>query len=169
MFMKRMIIAAVLLTGLAAAAMAQDIDRFFDNAKVRKELNLTDKEVLDLQKVWDDSQKSIQVANADRDVKASELKRLLLESPVNMNAVQKSLRDAMDIEYKIRLAQIERVVKAREILGEKRWADVQRYIRGLTMRMRQNRDERGPDGNGPDRPNRPRNMMPPRNTPPKDK
>jgi len=161
--MKRLFIAAALLTGLAVAAFAQDIDRFFDNAKVRKELNLTDKEVQDLQKVWDDSQKQIQVANADRDVKASELKRLLLESPVNMTAVQKSLRDAMDIEYKIRLAQIDRAVKAREILGEKRWADAQRYLRGMMMRMRNNRDDRGPDGNGPNRPSRPRSMMPPKN------
>ncbi len=161
--MKRLLIAAALLTGIAVAAVAQDIDRFFDNAKVRKQLNLTDQEVKDLQKAWDDAHQQLQVANADRDVKASELKRLLLENPVNMNAVQKTLREATDIEYNIRLAQINLALKIKGILGDRRWADVQKYLRGVRMRMR-NGDR---DGRGPNRPDNQRNMMP-RNAPPPD-
>ena len=160
--MKRLMIAAALLAGIAVAAVAQDIDRFFDNARVRTQLNLTDQEVKDLQKAWDDSHQQLQLANADRDVKASELKRLLLENPVNMGSVQKTLRDAMDIEYNIRLAQINLALKIKGILGDKRWADVQKYLRGLRMRMRaQDRD-----GRGPNHPGNPRDGMPPRNPPP---
>jgi hypothetical protein len=162
--MKRLMIVAVLLAGLSATAMAQDIDRFFDNPKVRQQLSLTDKEVQDLQKIWDDAHQQIQLANADRDVKASELKRLLLENPVNMASVQKTLRDAMDIEYRIRLAQVDMAVKMKALLGDKRWADVQRYARALRNRVRNlRRDDRGPDGRAPNRPNPPRNPPPPKN------
>ena len=155
--MKRLLIAAALLAGVSFAAMAQDIDRFFANDRARKQLNLTDQEVQALQKAWDDTHQKLQIAKADRDLKAAELKRLLLENPVNMNAVQKSLREAMDVEYAIRLAQIELAVKMKDILGDKRWADVQRYLRGLRMRLRS--PDR--DGRGPNRRNAPRNSPPP--------
>jgi hypothetical protein len=160
--MKRLMIAAVLLAGVAVAAVAQDMNRFFDNARVRKQLNLTDQEVQALQKAWDDAHQKIQLANADKGVKAAELKRLLLATPVDMNAVQKTLRDAMDVEYAIRLAQIELAIQIKGILGDKRWADAQRYLRGLRARMR-NFDR---DGRGPNRRNNPRNANPPRNPPP---
>jgi hypothetical protein len=160
--MRRLMIAGLLLTGLIVTAAAQDIDRLFDNDKVRQDLSLTDKEVQDLKNLWNDTQKQMELARADREVRASELKRLLLETPVNMSAVQKSLRDAMDVEYRLRLAQIDRAVKAKEILGDKRWADLQKMMRGLAGRMRgMNRDNRRP--NAPNGPNRPRNMQPPRN------
>jgi len=59
----------------------------------------------------------------------------MLEPKVNMPAIQKILRESLEIEYKTRLLAIERMVKAREILGAERWARLHTLIRGLRGRM----------------------------------
>jgi hypothetical protein len=146
--MKKLILIGALIVGVIAVAAAQDIDKLFSNDKVREQLALNDKEINQLKDIWQGTEKDIQVAKADQDIKASELKRLLLEEKVNMNAVQKTLREAMDLEYTMRLLQIERVVKAKDILGDKRWADLERIMR---MAKRRDMEKNGP-GPGPDRP-----------------
>ena len=155
--MKHLLIAMVLISGILLSAVAQENGQFFESARIQKDLALTDTEVKNLRELWDSSQNAIKVINADRDVKASELKRLLVETKVDMNAVQKTLREAMDLEYKLRLAQIERTVKARDILGEERWARLQRYLRDLKGRARINGTRRWRDGKepGPSVPRRP--------------
>jgi hypothetical protein len=155
--MKRIIAVTLLLSTFVLQSPAQSIDKFYDNAKIRKDLALTDKEVKDLHDVWSTTQQDIQVATADRDLKTAELKRLLVEPKVNMIAVQKTLREAMDIEYKLRLAQVERTVKSREILGEERWARMRTCLRTLRGRVRRN------DGADP-REDRRFRMAPPRHT-----
>lgn len=143
--MKRICITLLVLIVCVGYTQAQDIDKFFNNARIRQDLALTDKEVNDLRDAWAAGQKAIQIADADREVKASELKRLLLDPKVDMAAVQKTLHEGMELEYKVRMAQIERTIKAREILGPERWARLQKYLRGLRARARTNTNPRTRD------------------------
>jgi hypothetical protein len=116
---------------------AQDIEKLLQNEKLAAELSLKDSEIRELTKLWTEGERAIQIAAADRDVKASELRRLLLEENVDMNAVKKALRDGMESEFRIRLVQIERAMQARKLLGEKRWADLQRLLRNYAAKHNQ--------------------------------
>jgi hypothetical protein len=58
---------------------------------------------------------------AEINIRKAELTRVLLDSKPDMNRVQKILKEALDWEYKLRLAEIERDVKVRELLGDRNW------------------------------------------------
>jgi hypothetical protein len=151
--MKKILLTVLIATVVVGMAAAQDYGRFFENQKVRDQLSLTDKEIQDLTSIWDSNEKAMQVARADREVKASELKRLLLEDKVDMNKIQKALRDGMELEYQMRLLEIQSFVKAKEILGEKRWASLHKLLRDYMEKHRgMDRGDRHPGGPGRDFP-----------------
>lgn len=140
--MVKRVLSALLLVFLAVAvAAAQDIERLLENEKLREQLALKENEIRELAALWKQTQREIQLATADREVAASELRRLLLDEKIDMVAVKKTLREGMEIEYRIRLLEIERAVKAREILGERRWAQMQSMLRNLAQRKKQEADD----------------------------
>ena len=156
--MLKKILAVALLAFCGLFTMgAQDIEKLLQNEKLAAELSLKDNEVKELTKLWTEGERAIQIAAADRDVKASELRRLLLEENVDMGAVKKVLRDGMEAEYKIRLIQIERAMQARKLLGEKRWADLQRLLRNFAAKRNQDpQDPLYPDPQQSKKPDNPR-------------
>ena len=154
--MKRILVGMILIAGCIVPMSAQDTgsEKVFADERVKKDLSLSEKEIKELQELWGNTNREIQVANADRNIKASELKRLLVEKNVDMNAVKKTLREAMELEYKVRLMQIERILQTKKILGEERWARLQTYMRRLRGRKRMPNDgmpenRRSPQGMSP--------------------
>jgi len=146
--MKKLLVVLLLLAGAASAVFSQDLDRFFNNERVQRELNLTDQEKKQLIDTWDSADRVIQVARADLDVKTAEIKRLLMEEKVDTAKVEKNLREAMEIELRIRLAQINRMIKAKEILGSGRWATLEGYLRSQMGRRFEEMHRGGPSTDG---------------------
>ncbi|RPJ05104.1 MAG: hypothetical protein EHM28_12765 [Spirochaetaceae bacterium] len=157
--MKKILLAVLLLTGFLATGFSQELDRFFNNEKLAQELTLTEKEKTALLSLWEETEKTTRMARADLEIKTAELKRILMEDKVNQNQAEKVLREAMELEFRIRLAQISRMIKAKEILGASRWAILERFMRFQT--------EKHMDGMQPEMPRDGRNNQPQRgNMPP---
>ncbi|MBN1525145.1 MAG: hypothetical protein JW904_11710 [Spirochaetales bacterium] len=123
-------IVCLAITALTLAG-AQDITRILKNEKVAKELELTDAEVTQLETIWNTSLKKIQLAEAEKNIKAAELKKLLLDEPVKMNEIEKVLRAALEAEYTIRLTHIQQMVQLKQTISKEKWAKLQHLLRVL--------------------------------------
>jgi len=101
------------------------------NAQVLKKLGFTDSEINGLIKIQEDTQRVIVNARAELDIYKAELKKLLLSPDVNMKDVEKILKDSMNWELKLRMAQIKQQVDSRKLVGEKKWVRLVRYTQRL--------------------------------------
>ncbi len=66
------------------------------------------------------------VARAELDILQAQLKRLLLSANADLEEVRDLLTQAMRWELDVRLAEIERELQIRKVIGDKRWAQ---YVR----------------------------------------
>ncbi len=102
--------------------------------KVLKRLGFSANEIESITKVYEETQKTVMNAKAEIDIYRAELKKLLLSSDVDMIQVEKLLRKSLEWELKMRLAQIEREVKIRKLVGDRKWARLVQYFRRLRMK-----------------------------------
>ncbi len=123
--MKKIIIVVLLTCFLAAAGFTQD----FNNPQVIEKLGLTQEQVTQLTLIHDEAEEIIREAKLDIDIQKAELKKLLFESNVDLRQVERKLKSILDLEYKVRLAEITREVKARKLIGDKEWARLTQMIR----------------------------------------
>jgi len=94
-----------------------------------KRLNFTDEEISRLVDMQQEAQAVILRAQAEVDVYRAQIKKALLASNPNLKEIEKLLREAMEWEIKIRMAEIEKEIKARSLLGDKKWAMLVRALR----------------------------------------
>ncbi|GEM_PF-2762709 len=109
------------------------------NEQVLTRLGFTDDEIKGLMAIQEETQKTIVLAKAEMDIYRAELKKLLLNPDVNMKDVEKILRQSMEWELKMRLAQIKREVESRKLVGDKKWARLVQYLRKVAQRKKLNR------------------------------
>jgi Spy/CpxP family protein refolding chaperone len=122
---KKTIIVLFLTAFLAAAGFAQD----FNNPQIMEKLGLTQEQVTQLTSIHEEAEKIIIEAQLDIDIERAQMKKLLFESNVDLRQVERRLKSILDLEYKLRLAQITREVKARKVIGDKEWARLTQMIR----------------------------------------
>ncbi len=97
--------------------------------KTSAEFDLSENEVAELEQVVEKHSQTFRLAEADLDIlKAQIQKELILEKP-SMDAIKSLVHQSMVVEEGVRIAQIERLLTIRKILGEERWADMSRWIR----------------------------------------
>jgi len=123
--MKKSIIVLLLTGFLAAAGFTQD----FNNPQVMEKLGLTEEQVTQLTLIHEEAEKIIREAQLDIDIERAQLKKLLFESNVDLRQVERRLKSILDLEYKLRLAEITREIKARKLIGDKEWARLTQMIR----------------------------------------
>ena len=122
---KKTIIAVLLTCFLAAAGFTQD----FNNPQIMEKLGLTQEQVTQLTRIHEEAEKIIRAAQLDIDIERAQLKKLLFQSNVDLRQVERRLKSILDLEYKLRLAEITREVKARKVIGDKEWARLTQMIR----------------------------------------
>ena len=144
--MKKIIIAVLLTAFLAAAGFTQD----FNNPQVMEKLGLTEQQVEQLKSIYEEAEKIIKEAQLDIEIQKAELKKLLFRSNVDLRQVEIRLRSILEFEYKLRLAEITREVKARGVIGDKEWARLTQMIR--TRREAVVRERKQPEPEPGERP-----------------
>ena len=87
-----------------------------------KGLSLNDGEVQNLEDVVLASYQSIVAARADVTADRAFLTRQLLLPSVTLKDLEPTVRHSIEAELKIRLAELDRQLKIRKLLGDKRWA-----------------------------------------------
>lgn len=138
------IIFVVLLTGfLAAAGFTQD----FNNPQVMEKLGLTEEQATQLTRIHEEAEKIIREAHLDIEIQKAELKKLLFQSNVDLRQVERKLKSILDLEYKLRLEEITREVKARKVIGDKKWAQLTHMIRARREAIARERRQPEPGPN----------------------
>jgi hypothetical protein len=77
------------------------------------------------------AERELRADQAEIEVRKAQLTRVLIDTHPNMADVQKYLREGADWEYKMRLAQIERDLHIRGLLGDSDWSRYQAGVRLL--------------------------------------
>jgi len=68
------------------------------------------------------TQQETRLAQAELDIVKAQLNRLLISPEADMKEVERLLRQGLEWELKIRMAQIRRETQTRKIVGDRRWA-----------------------------------------------
>ena len=104
------------------------------NEIILGKLGFSDREIGEVLKIYEDARKSMEKYRAEIDVDRARLRKLLLSSDADMKEVEKLLRDSMDWEFKMRMAQIKRELEVRKLVGDKKWVRLVRFLRNMRER-----------------------------------
>jgi len=130
---KRLLIAGIILVGLAATAFAQELPPPGD----LEQFGLSQQEQQQVERLVQEHRSTIQESRLELEVLKARLRRLLFEQNVDMEQVRRLLRESLEWEYRQRLAQIELQVELRRMLGEERYARLREH---WNRRRRSDRD-----------------------------
>jgi len=102
--------------------------------KAAKLLDLKAKELDQIEKILDKNEEAISKARAEIQILQARIARLLLEKEPSMDQIKAIVKESLDWELQVRMAQIERQVAVRKVVGEERWAGVMRLLRDPAAR-----------------------------------
>lgn len=126
-----LVIALLLVAGLVSAQPRP-------NERVWSAIGLSEEEIEAVAEIEREAANELRLYQADLEIKKAELARLLLESSPNMRQVERNLEETAELEVSVRLAEINRELAIRDLVGEERWSAIIQ-----TMRTR-----RGPQQEG---------------------
>jgi len=107
---------------------AQDTGKA-DGGKAARELDLKAKELDQIERILDADEEAISKARAEVQILQARIARLLLEKEPPMDKVRALVKESLDWELQVRMAQIERQIAIRKVVGEERWGKVMQYAR----------------------------------------
>lgn len=96
-----------------------------------KQFTITQDETDKIMEMVKKDTQALELARAEIKEMQAKLSRLLLEEKPNRAEIEKTVRQSVEAEYRIRMIQIERSLSLRETLGQDRWAIVIRVMRLL--------------------------------------
>jgi len=112
----------MLICLLALFALGLVYGQDWDNPQVLKRLELGEEEMENIRGVFEQTEKEIREARLEIDILKAQLRKLLFQQQVNMREIERLLRDSLEWEMKERMAQIQRQVQLRTILGDAKYA-----------------------------------------------
>ncbi|HRY72668.1 MAG TPA: hypothetical protein P5165_05530 [Spirochaetia bacterium] len=144
----RMLLAAALAAGLALvpAAFAEEAGPL---RRELKELAIQPAEIEAIEKIVEKD--AVELAKASGDIKVAQarLERLMLDRPPQMDEIRKLVRSSLDLEYAIRMIRIERSIALRQLLGDRRWASLERLVRAYAQARRSGKLKEGDGAEAP--------------------
>ena len=99
------------------------------NPQVLQKLGFSTEQINQLISIQDESRITSQKAQAEIAIAKAELAKLLLNPDASMKDVEKSIRAAMEWETQIKLAQVQRELKIRKLIGDKKWREMMLALR----------------------------------------
>lgn len=106
-----------------------------DLARELKQFTLTQDEADKIIAVLEKDANALELARAEIKEMQAKLARLLLEEKTNKAEIEKTVRQSIEVEYRLRIMQIERSLAVRELLGRNRWAILIRIQRQLNEQL----------------------------------
>ena len=116
--MRRLVVICLLGLTVVGFAFSQD----WDNPQILKRLDLGEEEIANIREVFEKTEMEIREARLEIDILKAQLRKLLFQQQVNMREVERLLRDSLEWEMKERMAQIQRQVQLRTLLGDTKYA-----------------------------------------------
>jgi len=115
--MKKLTLIAAFLLLVVCVTVAQPID----NTEIFKKFGLNDEEIERVMAIQMETERTIQEARIELNLLKAQLEKLLFDIDVEMNSVERLLRQSIDWKLKSELAEIKRRVELRKLFGEERW------------------------------------------------
>ena len=131
---------------LVGAGAALGFGQALDNPRIVERLKLTPAEVTRLEEIRERTGRTVKEARLEMQVLQARLKRLLFGSAVDLKEVEGLLRQAMEWELKLRMAQVTGQVEARRLLGDERWQRLNALTRERDRLRDRDRDPAGAGG-----------------------
>jgi Skp family chaperone for outer membrane proteins len=97
------------------------------------ELKLNADELDSIEKIIEKNSAEMEKNRADLQILQAQLGRQLLEKDPDIESIKKIVRQSLEIEFKMRMIQIERQLKLRELLGPERAQILFRLARVVNM------------------------------------
>jgi hypothetical protein len=135
--MKKLTLTAIFLLFVVCVTAAQPID----NTEILKRFGLNDEEIERVMAIQIETERIIQEARVELNLLKAQLEKLLFDIDVDINSVERLLRQSIDWKLKSELAEIKRRVELRKLFGEERWAKFLRARRRWDARPRQKPSE----------------------------
>jgi len=129
----------IILALLATLAVVYPTAAQDQTAPIRKELKdlaIQPAEVDAIERILEKDEAAVILAQGDLKVLQAQLERLMLEKEPPMTDIRKLLEQSLRIEMSLRLIRIERTIALRKLLGDRRWAVLERLGRVYTLAKR---------------------------------
>ena len=94
-------------------------------------LSMTEDEFSRARDLMERDARELERARAEIRELQARLARLLLADPPDMGEIRKTVRESLEAEFRVRMIQIERNMALRELLGDRRWAALNRLSRAF--------------------------------------
>ena len=118
----------LVIAALALAASALSAAEGY-SPQVLQKLGFTSQQIDQLLAIQEKSRAATQKAQAELAVAKAQLEKLLVDPNVSMVEVEKSVRAAMEWETQIKLAQVQRELEIRRLIGDRRWRELMFALR----------------------------------------
>lgn len=96
-------------------------------------MNLSQEEMAAIRDLLSKDSRDVELARAEIREAQARVARLMLEAKPNLGEIQKSVRDSLEAEFRVRMAQIERNLGMRKLLDDQRWAALGRLSRAFAF------------------------------------
>jgi Spy/CpxP family protein refolding chaperone len=123
--MKKMVLFLLALTFTAAVASGQAMD----NKQMLRRLGLTDDQISQFTVIQQEAQPEIRASQQDVRAAQKQLAQLLLDSKADPKEIERLVHAATDAEARVKIAQIEREMAVRQLIGDRKWQKLQVYLR----------------------------------------
>lgn len=133
--MRKFFITLVLLLLVVSGIVSQPVD----NVKFYEKYGLNEKQIEEIIKIKQETNRKIQEAKIELKIQKALLEKLLFADKVNMNKVEKLLKESLEWKLQIELSEITSRVKIREIMGADNW---KKMMRDLKRRKEKNKEKR---------------------------
>jgi len=122
--MRRFLLPLALMALVAAGAFAQGYSQ-----QLLKGLGLNDSQITQILSIQDATQATLAKDRAQLRVATAQVAAMLVDQNVAMADVEKAVRAANEWEVQIRLAQIQRELSIRKLIGDSKWRELVRAVR----------------------------------------
>jgi Spy/CpxP family protein refolding chaperone len=143
--MKKIVLFALSLTFTAAVASGQAMD----NKQMLRRLGLTDDQINQFTVIQQQAQPGIHAAQQDMRAAQKQLAQLILDAKADPKEIERLVHAATDAEARVRIAQIEREMAVRQLIGDRKWQKLVVYLRLRRELLRTESGNAGQSGAGP--------------------
>ena len=132
----------VLMLSLVCLASTTTFAQSFDNPQALERLGLTEDQIGRIEEVAAREDRVVREAQVELNLYRAQLEKLLLDPDVNMREVERILKETTEWKLKSELANMRRRVEIRKIMGEEKWEEFLRLLRGARARQQTDRAPR---------------------------
>ena len=114
----------------------------FNNINVLKKIGLTDETIEKVIEINNRTQEEIKEAGLELNIFKAQLEKLLFSRDVNLEKVEKLLKDSLEWKLKSEMARIKKRVMIRKLMDEEQWLKLLQIIKAAEMKAKENRQNK---------------------------